>query len=63
MNQAYKRAIIIHTVAGKLQIMAAGTAAPVSTIKKITMIDLWIYEINMCFLLAFQIRSKLRKNS
>jgi len=56
MKQAYKRAIIIHTVADKLQNTAAGTAAPASTIKKITVIDLWICKISMFFLLAFQIR-------
>ena len=31
-------------------------------LKKIIVIDLWIYKISVWFLLAFQIRSKLRKN-
>jgi len=34
MKQAYKRAIIIHTVAGKLQNKAAGTTTLANTIKK-----------------------------
>jgi len=63
MKQANKRAISIHTVAGKIQntLASVGTAAPVY-LKKITVIDLSICKISMCFLLAFQIWSKLCKN-
>jgi len=60
-----KHAISIHTVAGKMQntLASAGTTAPVYLKNlKITVIDLWICKISMCILLAFQIRSKLRKN-
>jgi len=51
MKQAYKRAINIHTITGKMQnrLASAGMAASASIFKKIIVIDLWICKISMCF--------------
>ena len=56
--------INIHTVAGKMQntLTSAGTVAPTNILRTITVICLWICKISICFLLDFQIRSKLHKN-